>query len=117
MNERPRTIICDIDGTIFQHHGDICGQHRSHGTLLPGAQDRFREWDREGCCIILVTGRRESVRADTERQLAEAGIVHDHLIMGVGGGKRVLINDLKPNGELTAEAICIDRNKGMRGIE
>ena len=47
--------------------------------------------------IILTTGRKEGMRRITEQQLENAGIVYDRLIMGIGGGIRVLINDLKPH--------------------
>ena len=117
MNNRPKTIICDIDGTLFKHQGDICKQHLGDPILLSGARDRIRKWDREGCYIILITGRRESVRLATERQLSEFGIVHDQLIMGSGGGTRVLINDKKPDGEDSAQAICVERNKGLGDLE
>ena len=60
MIERPRTIICDIDGVIFQYFGKIHEQHLKKPVLLKGARERFKEWDIEGCHIILMTGRRES---------------------------------------------------------
>lgn len=110
---RPRTIICDIDGVLFRHQGDITNQHLKTPILLPGAIEKIKEWDLEGCTIILVTGRRESTRKHTEEQLSNAGIIYDHLIMGVASGTRVLINDKKPDGEEAAIAINLERNKGF----
>ena len=53
-----------------------------------------------------------------KRQLAEAGIIYDQLIMNVGGGVRVLINDKKPNkDDETAIAICVERNKGLKDYD
>ena len=52
----------------------------------------------------------------TEKQLAEAGIFYDQLIMGVGGGVRILINDNKPNGDLAARCINLERNMGIKDI-
>ena len=70
-----------------------------------------------GYKLILVSGRRESQRESTERQLAEVGIVYDQLILGVTGGKRVLLNDAKPKGTLdTAVGITVKRNKGLKGV-
>jgi len=111
---RPKTIICDIDGVIFKHHGDITKQHLIIPVILDGVIEKFKEWDLEGCCIILVTGRRESVRKETEYQLVENGIIYDHLIMGITGGQRVLINDKKSDGTKTAMAINLDRNEGFK---
>jgi hypothetical protein len=64
-----------------------------------------------------LTGRRESTRKDTERQLSESGIIYDHLIMGISSGVRILINDKKPDGEKAAEAINLNRNEGFNGRE
>ena len=58
------------------------------------------------------------MRKSTEIQLAEAGIMYDQLIMGIGGGVRVLINDTKPYGDFnTAEAINLNRNEGIKNIK
>jgi hydroxymethylpyrimidine pyrophosphatase-like HAD family hydrolase len=115
--ERPKTIICDIDGTLFEHKGDILTQHIGTPNVLPGVKDAFQNWDRKGYHIILVTGRRESVRKDTEKQLSESGIFYDSLVMGVGGGIRILINDFKPNiTEDTAKCVNLPRNSGIKNI-
>jgi hypothetical protein len=60
--------------------------------------------------------RKEGLRVQTERQLQEAGIIYDQLIMGIGGGPRIIINDNKPNGKETAFAINLERNKGINDI-
>lgn len=114
-NKRPETIFCDIDGTILKHKGDICFQH-IEPKLLDGVLDKFREWDIRGCKIILVTGRRESTRKATEKSLCDLGIFYDQLVMGVGGGKRILINDKKDDGEETAIAVNLKRNEGLKNV-
>lgn len=112
-----KTIICDIDGCISQHTGDICSMHKGNMCILPGVKDTFKEWDINGYNIILMSGRRESVRKDTERQLSDAGIFYDQLVMGMKNGPRVLINDKKVNSiENTAFAVNLERNTGMSGI-
>lgn len=58
------------------------------------------------------------MRKFTEEQLEAAGIFYDQLIMGIGGGVRVLINDLKPGSdEQTAIAFNIKRDIGISKIE
>jgi hypothetical protein len=57
------------------------------------------------------------MRESTERQLREAGIIYDRLIMGIGGGIRVLINDLKSDGEDTAIAINLKRDIGVKDVK
>lgn len=118
MEKRPKTLIVDIDGTLIYHHGSLSQQIFNDTKLLPGVIKKFDEWDKKGYKIILLTGRKESMREFTEAVLQKAGLVYDQLVMGVGGGPRVLINDYKPDSkEPTAIAINLDRNKGIEGID
>lgn len=115
--KRPKTIICDIDGTLIYHYGSLQKQVLNDPVLLPDVKDRFEIWDKKGYNIILITGRRESLRNITEKQLESLGLFYDQLVMGVGGGQRVLINDLKTNtDELTAISYNIQRNKGLSQV-
>jgi ribonucleotide monophosphatase NagD (HAD superfamily) len=112
---RPKTIICDIDGTLIDHQAPGTRNFKEP-SLLPGVMKKFQEWDAKGYNIILITGRRESARLETEKQISGFGLFYDQLIMGVGGGERILINDVKPTGQRTAFAINVDRDKGLDGI-
>jgi hypothetical protein len=118
MDTRPNTLFCDIDGTLVQHCKPTDLQKPNHKlVLLPGTIDKLLEWDKAGSTIILTTGRKESLRKVTEKQLWEAGIIYDQLIMGVGGGKRFIINDRKPQGdEDYAIAINLKRNEGIKEV-
>jgi hydroxymethylpyrimidine pyrophosphatase-like HAD family hydrolase len=117
MDTRPKTIICDIDGTLVYHHDPHTVSKSNHKMeLLIGTIEKLLEWERKGYNIILLTGRKESMREVTENQLREIGIFYDQLIMGVGGGIRVLINDNKPNGDIAALSINVERNKGINDI-
>jgi hypothetical protein len=113
-NIRAKTIICDIDGTLIEHESpSIAFKTDYRMKILDGTLDKLLEWDRKGYNIILMTGRKESLRHITEVQLQEIGVFYDQLIMGVGGGQRHLINDRKPSGETTAFSINLNRNEGI----
>jgi uncharacterized HAD superfamily protein len=118
-DKRPATIFCDIDGTLVTHAKPTDSQRPTHKlNLLEGTIEKILEWDKLGYNIILTTGRKESLRKVTEKQLEEAGIIYDQLIMGIGGGKRYLINDRKPYGnEDYAVAINLERNTGIKNIQ
>ena len=118
-NPRPKTIFCDIDGTLVEHAPPIISSTPDHSMLLlEGTLGKLTEWDMKGYNIILTTGRKESMRTQTERQLREVGIFYDQLVMGIGGGERVVINDKKPNStKNTAHAISITRNKGIKDVK
>lgn len=115
MSERPKTIFCDIDGTLWNHVGPVSKQANvERHKLLPNTLNAIDTWDKLGYKIILTTGRKESLREMTEEHLTELGIAYDELIMGLGGGDRILINDRKPNGDRnTAYSINLVRNKGI----
>jgi hypothetical protein len=114
-----KTLFIDIDGTLIYHHGRPNEQTKFSPIVLDGVLEKFGEWNMKGYQIILVTGRRESERAATIKQLEDVGIVYDMLIMGLGRGDRVIINDIKPDSGSTPTAIAIniERNKGIKSVE
>ena len=118
LHNRPNTIICDIDGTLVKHVSPLETSKPTYKMeLLPGTIETIAEWDKKGYNIILLSGRRESTRIQTKKQLAEVGIIYDTLILGVGGGVRHLINDKKPDGTTeTAVAYNLTRDKGIKHL-
>ena len=114
---KPKTIICDIDGVLLKHKNKGLSM-QLETSPLDYTVKKINEWDAKGYNIILITGRRESLRNATEKQLQYYGIFYDTLIMGIGGGDRVLINDRKVNSKRdTAYAINLNRNEGVKDIE
>lgn len=107
-----KTYFIDIDGVLIYHYGNgLYGQGRS-GTSVEGARQLFYEIEKSGGKIILTTGRKESMRGLTERQLEGFRLYYDELVMGCNRGPRVLINDLKPDSDLkTAYSFNVLRNK------
>jgi len=112
-NIRPHTIFCDIDGTLLKHNNSIT-EITDSTELLPNTKQSIETWDLLGYNIILTTGRKESLRQKTEEQLSSVGIHYDQLIMGIGGGSTIIINDRKMNGlENTCYSMNVIRNKGL----
>jgi len=117
MDTRAKTIICDIDGTLVKHGTpSTVATPEYKMELLPGTLSKLEEWEAKGYSIILLTGRKESIRGVTEKQLRDVGIFYDQLLMGVGGGVRYLVNDSKLNGSQSAFAINVERNVGISSI-
>ncbi len=118
---RPRTYFVDIDGVIFQQENRWPDMETidPKRDLLPGVREKFLHWESSGCRIILTTGRAENFRELTERQLQEAGIPYHILLMAVGMGQRVLINNLKSQepGVQTAIAVNLQMDQGMERME
>lgn len=112
-----KTIFLDIDGTLIKHKGNLTSQILDNAEILPGVIEKINKWDADGHKIILTTGRKESMRKATEKQLSKLGIFYDQLIMGLNRGERIIINDSKPDSDMiTASAIQTKRNEGLSNI-
>lgn len=93
MIEHAKTVICDIDGTIFAHLGDFEGMQKYETILLDKVKERFDEWYSKGYMIIITTGRPWSLYERTMADLSKFKLPFEHLIMGTPWGERVVIND------------------------
>ena len=115
------TYIVDIDGTILPHMHDLSNilieAREEINDALPGVVKVFDKWKNESAFIILLTARPESMRKLTEKQIINAALFFDQLVMGVGNGPRYLINDVKPCGMVTAHAVNVERNKGFENVK
>jgi len=91
--DKPKTIFCDIDGTILKHLHRFSDVSTKEPVILNNVLSKFNEWDSQGHKIILCTARKESARKITEEHLRKLGLCWDQLIMGLTSRTRVLIND------------------------
>ena len=110
-----KTIICDIDGTLVKYLGNTVGMTNGICDPLPGVVDHLNRWEQEGHKIILMTGRRESLRHITETDLQSLGIPYDLLLMGHADTGRVLIND--EGSKVKAHAVSLKRDEGFLNEE
>ena len=116
--EKPKTIFCDIDGTIIKHLHRFSDVAIGNPILLKNVLLKFNEWDSQGHKIILCTARKESAREITEKHLRDLGLCWDQLIMGLTSGPRVVINDklnrLDPD---RAMSVNITTDEGFEKID
>lgn len=117
-SEKPKTIFCDIDGTLLKHEHTISDVLLGNNpTILDGVRKKINQWDSQGHRIILVTARKESTRQITESQLSSLGIAWDQLIMGISNGARILINDkLYHDDANRAHAVNVVTDEGFDRI-
>jgi len=116
----PKTVFCDLDGTLVKHPGDVTKLTNPKYELevLPGVREFLYNIDINRYHLVITTGRKESLREPTIKQLQIAGIIYDQLIMGFGGGDRILINDKKSGSTTnTAFAINLPRNQGVTNVK
>lgn len=100
------TWILDLDGTIVKHNG-----YKTDGedSFLPNAEQFLKEIP-EGDMIIFLTSRTENEKELTEKFLRENHVRYHHIIYGVPYGERILMNDKKPSGLVTALAVAGERD-------
>lgn len=112
-------FFLDIDGTLLKHFGDKPEQFEDEIEVLPGVREFFQLCGKNGHIVILTSGRRESFRKITEKQLRNACIPYDKLILGCTNAIRVLVNDTKPYREdspQTAIAFNLVRDEGVQKL-
>lgn len=111
------TYILDIDGTIFQHHGNSFSVlYYDARPLLPGVKKFFDECKEKDHVIILTTARDDSLIEATEKQIKNAGLWYNNIIYNCTTGKRIVINDCKEDGTFTAFSYSILRDSGLQSI-
>ena len=112
-----KTIFIDIDGTILKHGQNLHKMCMAKSEILDGVIEKFLEWRKKEYYIVITTARVEGLRQLTQKQLTDVGLFYDQMLMGLSNGPRVLINDKKPEGIVSATAYCIERDGGIRGID
>ena len=118
FTDKPKTIFCDIDGTILNHIHQFSELNQNSQVALCGALKKFNEWDSQGHRIILSTARKESAREMTESHLWSLGFCWDQLIMGITSGERVLINDkINTKAPPRAKSVNVITNQGFNDID
>jgi hypothetical protein len=114
MLDNKITIFCDIDGTIFAYR-DFGFFDLMKPKVIQSTADYLRRQYEMGSHIVITTARPYSLQEFTEKELLENNIPYHQLVMGIGHGVRVLINDLNPAhpNEAKAVAINLKRNEGF----
>ena len=113
-----KTYFIDIDAVIFKQKPGLTEAILEPMEVLPGVLSFFNDANWGNHKIILTTGRKESARDITIKQVHDAGLFFDVLLCGLdAGGVRVLINNLKKDSEEpTAIAINLKENEGLINV-
>jgi choline kinase len=95
------SLFVDLDGTLFEHDSGFFSDSGEYSNeLVPISLENINFlnllWD-EGHQVVLTTSRPKSFQGKLEEMLKSIGLRYDHLVTGLGGGPRMLINDLKPS--------------------
>ena len=107
-----KTLFCDIDGTLLKNSGQyFVPRWGTQPALAENVAHLKKLHERGRTQLILTTTRPESFRETTEKQLKEARIPYDKLVLGLWHGQRVVINDYaKTDPFPSALAVNLKRN-------
>ena len=109
LSTLPNTWVFDVDGTLVIHNGHL----RPQGDeLLPGVKEFFASLPAQDA-VVLLTARKKELGPALEAFLTANGIRYDAILYGMPAGERILVNDCKPSGLLTAVAVNKKRDDAL----
>lgn len=109
LSTLPKTWVFDVDGTLVIHNGHL----RPQGDeLLPGVKEFFTSLPAQDA-VVLLTARKKELGPALEAFLTANGIRYDVILYGMPAGERILVNDCKPSGLLTAVAVNKKRDDAL----
>jgi len=108
----------DIDGTIVKYR-KFSELSTSVLTPIQDVIDYLNKSYDEGAHIVITTARPPQYELFTKQELEKLGVKYHQIIMGIGRGTRVVLNDKDPEmPELPrAWGINFTRDKGLQDIE
>lgn len=112
------TFFVDIDGTLVQYRKF---NELSTSVLTPIQEviDVVNKYYDEGAIIVITTARPNSYELFTKQELEKIGVKYHQLVMDLGRGTRVILNDKDPENEQIPRALGINlnRNQGWEGLD
>lgn len=109
MTDSRKTWFIDLDGTLVLQKSHLSDQD----YILPNTLDFFKNTIKEEDVVIITTGRSEDQRQRIEDFFKANKMKFDRIICGLPTGLRILVNDNKPDGTITARSINVERDKGI----
>ena len=102
-----KTWFIDLDGTLLKHKTnneldeiikkDPRNSHQNE-ELLKGVKDFFEIIKDD--CVVITTARDEHHKSHTISALHYLKIKYDKIIFGIGSAERIVLNDIKPIGDV-----------------
>jgi len=109
-----KTWILDLDGTMLKHNGYL---EESGDTLLSGVSDFYKNNINENDFVLILTSREKEYKEKTINFLKSNNIRFDEIMFAMPNGERVIVNDTKPRGMVTAVSIPVERDGGLSNIK
>ncbi len=112
------TFFVDIDGTIVKYR-KFSELSTAILTPIQDVIDFINKSYDDGCHIVITTARPQSFELFTKQELEKLGVKYHQMLMGIGRGIRVVLNDKDPDAPELPRAwgINFTRDQGLKDIE
>jgi len=112
------TFFVDIDGTIVKYR-KFSELATSTLTPIQDVIDFLNKSYDEGAHIVITTARPPEYELFTKQELEKLGVKYHQIVMGIGRGTRVVLNDKDPEMPDLPRAWGINfiRDKGLQDVE
>ena len=106
-----KTWFIDFDGTLVFQKSHLSDKDE----ILPDTFDFFRNHVHEDDKVIITTARNSKEHKDRiARFMSVHGLKCDLIICDLPTGPRIVVNDTKPDGTITAHSIKLERDRGIK---
>ena len=112
------TFFVDIDGTLVKYR-KFAELENSTLEPLQDVIDTINDYYEKGAHIVITSARPDSYELFTKQELETIGVKYHQIILGLGRGTRVVINDNDPqNPEISRSlGVNLNRNMGWEGLD
>ena len=107
--KQPKTWFIDFDGTLVHHKSHM----KDEDYILDDTKVFFETKVEQNDYVIITTARSKDHKERIENFLKKHNIKVDLILCGLPSGARILINDIKPDGMITAYSYNLERDKGV----
>ena len=103
-----KTWFIDLDGTVLIHNDNV---NEKDDQVIQKSIEFLKTIEND--YIVFTTSRKIKHKKKTEQFLKDNKIKYDKVIYNLPYGERIVINDNKTSGLITAYALPLTRNDGI----
>lgn len=110
--ELKNTYFVDLDGTLIKKNS---GSFSENPEPIQDVVDLVNDEYKKGSFVVITTERPLEMKQKTMQDLRTAGVRYNYLIMGIGTGARIIINDVESKSkEKRALSLNLITDKGLK---
>ena len=106
------TFFVDIDGTLVKYR-KFAELENSVLEPIQDVIDTINNYYEQGAHIVITSARPDSYELFTKQELETIGVKYHQLILGLGRGTRVVINDNDPQNPEISRSLGVNLNRDM----